>query len=163
MQRAMSRGYTLVELLVVMVVLTIMVSLVSFNVSAFSGHALDGAAAQWAASLEAARWQAVSTRRRIAWQPPSPQAQSSLWLVQDADHQWRPYSQFQVTAAYAAPEVTVSLVTPTPASTDTPRLVLGPEAVGAASCVTLTQGTRTLAISSDGVSPYTVRHDGRCH
>jgi general secretion pathway protein H len=64
-------GFTLVELLVVLVVLAVATSLITVSVSAASGHVLEGAGEQLAASLEEARWQAISTGRRIAFETPA--------------------------------------------------------------------------------------------
>ena len=162
----LATGFTLVELMVVLVVLAVAASLVTMSLSATGGHGLASAAEHLASTLEEARWQAISTGRRIAWEAPktnnpaSNAAEAARWYEQTQDGVWRLRVMPHATSLFAG----VSLSIAQPRSTDDApaRLVLGPEPVGLASCVLLTQEGRTVAVVSTGITPFAVRHDARC-
>ena len=161
----LASGFTLVELMVVLVVLAVTASLVSWSVSAARGHGLESAAEQLAATLEQARWQAIATGRRIAWELPQtsgaagstmPQAR---WYEQTQDGNWH----LRVTPAAAAlADVSVTIVQPRSAGNTPARLVLGPEPAGVAVCILLMQEGSTVAVASDGIAPFAARRDARC-
>ena len=161
----LASGFTLVELMVVLVVLAVTASLVSWSVSAARGHGLESAAEQLAAILEQARWQAISTGRRIAWELPqsSSAAGSTMpqarWYEQTQDGIWH----LRVTPAAAAlAGVSLTIAQPRFAGDTPARVVLGPEPAGAAVCILLMQEGSTVAVASDGIAPFAVRRDARC-
>ena len=161
----LASGFTLVELMVVLVVLAVTASLVSWSVSAARGHGLESAAEQLAATLEQARWQAISTGRRIAWELPqtSSAAGSTMpearWYEQAQDGIWH----LRVTPSAAALAGVAATITQPRSAGDTPaRVVLGPEPAGAAVCILLIQEGSTVAVASDGIAPFAVRRDARC-
>ncbi len=159
-------GFTLVELMVVLVVLAVTASLVSWSVSAARGHGLESAAEQLAATLEQARWQAISVGTRIAWELPqtSSAAGSTMpearWYEQTQDGIWH----LRVTPAAVVPFTGVALTITQPSSTGdaVARVVLGPEPAGVAVCILLMQEGSTVAVASDGIAPFAVRRDARC-
>lgn len=151
--------------MVVLVILAIAASMVMLSVSAASGHALESSAERLASTLEQARWQAISTGRRIAWETPLANATAqktneAQWYDQTQDGVW--HLRVAPAAATSLTGLTVTIAQPLPAHNGPARLVLGPEPVGMAACVMLTQDGYTLAVVSDGVSPFTVRRDARC-
>ena len=161
----LASGFTLVELMVVLVVLAVTASLVSWSVSAARGHGLESAAEQLAATLEQARWQAISTGRRIAWELPqtSGAAGSTMaearWYEQTQDGLWH----LRVTpAAVALAGVAVTLAQPRFAGATPARVVLGPEPAGVAVCILLMQEGSTVAVASDGIASFAVRRDASC-
>lgn len=160
-------GFTLVELLVVLVVLAVTASLVNWSVAAARGHGLESTAEQLAASLEQVRWQAIATGRRMAWELPqtSSAAGSTMaegrWYEQTQDGMW----QLRVTPATVALAGVALTLAQSHATGDSPmpmRLVLGPEPAGVAVCILLMQEGSTVAVASDGMAPFTVRRDARC-
>lgn len=158
-------GFTLVELMVVMVVLAIAASMVMLSVSAAEGHALESSAEHLASSLEEARWQAVSTGRRIAWESPPASATSQYaiegqWYDQAQDGVW--HLRAIPASVKPLPGLRVAIAQPAPILNTPARLVLGPEPVGTVACVLLTLDGNTLAVVSDGVSPFSVRRDAHC-
>ena len=156
------RGFTLIELMVVLVVLGVAASLITLSMAATRGHALESAAENLSVTLEEARWQAVATGRRIAWQAPQSAAQPQ-WYEQAPGSSGAPWQPRATPAATVVLEgITVTLAQPLAAGGTAARLVLGPEPVGAAACILLTQDSQTLAIVSDGVAPFAVRRDARC-
>ena len=162
----LASGFTLVELMVVLVVLAVTASLVSWSVSAARGHGLESAAAQLAATLEQARWQAISTGTRIAWELPqtSSAAGSTMpearWYEQTLDGSWRLRVTPAAVAAFAG--VSVTMAQPQSAGDTPARLVLGPEPAGVAACILLMQEGSTVAVASDGFAPFAVQRDARC-
>ena len=165
-RKGFATGFTLVELMVVLVVLAVAASMVTMSLSATSGHGLASAADQLASTLEEARWQAISTARRIAWEAPptnnpaSNADQEARWYEQTQDGAWRLRVMPHATSTLAG--VSVSIAQPRPANDAPARLVLGPEPVGMAACVLLTQEGSTIAVVSDGVAPFSVRRNARC-
>ena len=165
-RNARQPGFTLLELMVVLVVLAVMATLVTLSVSAASGHTLESTAEHLASTLEQARWQAITTGGRIGWEaprthsPPGNTPQEALWYEQTRDGIWRLRTTPATAALFAG--VSVSIALPRPGNDAPARLVLGPEPVGVAACVLLTQEGSTLAVASDGVAPFSVRRDGRC-
>lgn len=155
--QSIAAGFTLIELMVVLVVLAIAASVVTMSVMPASEHALETAAENLASTLEAARWQAISTRRRIAWEAPATSQAAAQWFDQSNDGTW----QLRVTPAAPLNGV-ITIVQPRPASDAPPRLILGPEPVGAAVCVLLTQANNTMAVVSDGVAPFSVKVNASC-
>ena len=164
--RALATGFTLLELMVVLVVLAIVGSMVTLSISAASGHALESAAERLSSTLEEARWQAIATGRRIAWEAPQtnpPAGKTSAearWYEQTQDGVW----QFRI-APLTTPlfdNIAVSIVQPRSTNDVPARLVLGPEPVGMTACVLLTQDGSTVAVVSDGVAPFSVQRDDHC-
>lgn len=155
-RRAHTDGFTLIELMVVLVVLAVATSLITLSVSAATGHVLEGAAEQLASTLEAARWRAISTGRRIALETPAGQA--PLWYEQLNDGTWRP----RVAPAEFAQATGVTLQIAQANNAMAARAVLGPEPVGAAICVQLAHEGAAMAVISDGISPFAVRREAGC-
>lgn len=158
------QGFTLVELLVVLVVMAIAASMVTWSIAPTSGHALESAAERLAATLEEARWRAIATGRRIAWEAPAQDdsggSATPRWYEQTSHGTW----QLRVTPGAAAPLTGINAAAVLPRATGGApmRLELGPEPVGAALCVLLTAQGSSMAVSSDGVAPFTVRRDAGC-
>ncbi len=148
-------GFTLIELMVVLVILAVTTSLITLSVSAATGHVLESSAEQLAATMEEARWRAIATGRRIALETPA--GQTLLWYEQMADGTWR----MRVPSAGDAFPASVTLQIAQTANTAAPpRAVLGPEPVGAAICVQLTHEGSAMAVVSDGVAPFALRRAG---
>lgn len=165
--KSFAAGFTLVELVVVLVVLAIAASMVTVSVPAAGGHALESAAERLASALESARWQAISTSGRIAWEAPQAGASTAAeahahmrWYYQAADGTWR----LRVTNADQSPlaGATVLMVQPRSAAGAPARLVLGPEPVGVAACIVLSLDGATAAVVSDGIAPFAVRRNVHC-
>ncbi len=160
-----NNGFTLIELMLVLVVLGIAASLITLSFSATRGHALESAAENLSSTLEEARWHALSTGRRIAWEAPAGAAPAQpQWYEQSPAGVWqaRATPLATLTKGAALDGITVTVAQPRPAPDAPARLVLGPEPVGAAACVILALDGQTLTIVSDGVAPFSVHRDARC-
>jgi type II secretion system protein H len=162
---APAAGFTLLELMVAMVVMAIAVSMVTLSLSANSARALDGTAESLSSALEAVRWQAISTGRLIAWEAPqadSPGRAVPAWYEQAPDGHWEPRADFFRTPSLDG--IAVTVVQPRAANSGgvPGRLTLGPEPVGLPACVLLSRERSTVAVVSDGVSPFLVRRGERC-
>lgn len=158
-------GFTLVELMVVLVVLAIAGAMVSFSVSArngFTGHSLESAAEHLSAQLEEARWRAISTGRRIALEVPqsAPATQSLQWREQKADGLWHIREMPGTTERFSS--VAIQIALPRPAAGAPSRLILGPEPVTAPACVLLTHEGNQVTVASDGIAPFAVQRDTGC-
>ncbi len=158
------QGFTLIELLVVLVVLAIAAAMVGWSIAPTSGHALESAAEGLATTLEEARWRAIATGRRIAWEAPAQNdgddGSTPRWYEQTPQGTW----QVRVTPGAGTPlaGINATVVLPRAVGGSPMRLELGPEPVGAAACVLLTAQGSSMAVSTDGVAPFVVRRDASC-
>ena len=163
-QITLASGFTLVELMVVLVVLAVAASMVTLSVSGASGHALEGAAEHLSSTLEDARWQAISTGRQIAWEAPQSTTPGGSAIPEARWYEQTPDRNWHLRAAPAAipplAGLTLRIVRPLATNEAPARLVLGPEPVGVAACILLTQEDNTVAVVSDGVAPFSVQRNG---
>jgi general secretion pathway protein H len=147
--RVSQRGFTMIEILVVVAIIAISASLVSLSMRDGAQNRLDQEAARLAALLEGARAEARVAGLPVRWQP------ATL-----AD------------AATGAPQFQfVGL----PASTDTPSrwlnegvsaevvgaraLILGPEPLIGAQRVVLQLDERRAVVATDGLGPFVLVED----
>jgi general secretion pathway protein H len=168
-QRALpAAGFTLLELMVVMVVMAIVVSMVALSPSWSSARALDGAAERLSAMLEEARWQAISTGRRIAWEaPPANMPAGSApavasWYEQTGNGNWALRPGLFITPPLDGIAVTVDQSRVANSAGLPGRLILGPEPVGMPACILLSREGSMVAVVSDGVAPFFVQREDGC-
>ena len=160
-------GFTLIELVVVIAVLAIAAAVATFSIAAGRGHVLEAIAERLASNLESARWHAISTGRRVAWEAPWVEvsaaggpAREARWYDQMINGSW----QRRVPESDEMPQagLSIRIAQPLGAQGAAARLVLGPEPVGVPACVLLTLEGAMIAVVSDGVTPFAVKRDGRC-
>lgn len=137
-----ARGFTLLELMVVVAMIAITTAVVSFAVPDPAATRLEREAARMVALLESARTQARAGAMTVLW---IPQGQEG-----DADYQFLGLPPaLMPSLKWLEPEVRAEVV-------GARSIVLGPEPVIGAQSVILTLGERHLLISTDGLGPFDV-------
>ncbi len=141
-RRGVSRGFTLLELMVVVAMIAITVSIVSFAVPDPSSTRLEREAARLVAILESARMQARSGALTVLWVP---QAKGD-----EADYQFIGLpSVLMPPLHWLTPEVRAEVV-------GARSIVLGPEPVIGAQSLVLRLEDRQLVIGTDGLGAFQV-------
>ena len=138
----LARGFTLLELMVVVAMIAITVSVVSFAVPDPSSTRLEREAARLVAILESARMQARSGALTVLWVPQS--------RGDDADYQFigLPVA-LMPPLRWLTPEVRAEVV-------GGRSIVLGPEPVIGAQSLVLRLEDRQMIIGTDGLSAFRV-------
>lgn len=140
--RSVSRGFTLLELMVVVAMIAITVSIVSFAVPDPSSTRLEREAARLVAILESARMQARSGALTVLWVPQS--------KGDEADYQFIGLpSVLMPPLRWLTPEVRAEVV-------GGRSIVLGPEPVIGAQSLVLRLEDRQLVIGTDGLGAFQV-------
>lgn len=140
--RLNARGFTLLELMVVIAMIAITTAVVSLAIPDPSATRLEREAARLIAQLEAARTQARAGAMTVLWvpQPNGPQA----------DYQFLGLpAGLQPNLKWMEPEVTANVV-------GARSIVLGPEPVIGPQRVRLILGDRQIEIATDGLAPFDV-------
>ncbi len=142
MRRVAVRGFTMIELLIVIAIVAISVGVVALALRDSQAAKLDEEAVRLAALFEMARAESRASGAPVRWAP--------VTLAVDAGVQFRfvglPASQ---------PLPTRWLDTQTRAEVvGAPAVVLGPEAILPAQRVVLRLGDKRVDISTDGLSPF---------
>lgn len=141
-RRSASRGFTLLELMVVVAMIAITVSVVSFAVPDPSSTRLEREAARLVAILESARMQARSGALTVLWVPQS--------KGDEADYQFIGLPQVLMPPLrWQTPEVRAEVV-------GGRSIVLGPEPVIGAQSLVLRLEDRQLVIGTDGLGSFQV-------
>jgi len=141
-RRWVSRGFPLLELRVVVAMLAITVSIVSFAVPDPSSTRLEREAARLVAILESARMQARSGALTVLWVPQS--------KGDEADYQFIGLPQVLMPPLrWLTPEVRAEVV-------GGRSIVLGPEPVIGAQSLVLRLEDRQLVIGTDGLGAFQV-------
>ena len=145
--RRRARGFTLIELMIVMVVIAIATAVASLALRDPAASKLDHEAARLASLLESARAEARASGVAARWEPLSDQADGS---------------GFRFVGLPASLELpTHWLDTGTSAQVIGARaIVLGPEPLIGAQRIVLRLDDRRLTLATDGIGPFVV-DDGR--
>ena len=148
------RGFTLLELLVVMVIAGVMLGTVAFNAMPDGQQALQNDAQRVALLLQLARDEAIVRNRQIAFEAETERyrfllREGNTWqvLAQDDLFREREFKRFPVTLAISppAPEQTAPL-----------RIVFGREPVDKPFILTFAIGDAQAAIHADGIGHFVV-------
>lgn len=150
-----SRGFTLLELLVVLVIVGIMLGVVSFNAMPDARQALQGEAQRVALLLQLARDEAIVRNRPIAFEA---DGERFRFLERDGNT-WRTLEQDDMLREREFKRGPLALsVTPSVAvAAEGPlRLVFGREPVDKPFVLTFSMGDASASIRADGVGHFTV-------
>jgi general secretion pathway protein H len=154
-----ARGFTLIEVLVVVVIIAILVSLVAVQLSPDARQGLREEAVRLAALLAHARDEAITTGAPLAWQRTE---EGYRFLQRGPDRTWQPMDQDASLRARVLP-IGVSLAaieTPATANGGNPTIVLSPTGIVDPFRITLALGEHRVRVASDGTSAPLVEEPG---
>jgi general secretion pathway protein H len=141
MARRGSRGFTLIELMVVLAVIAIATAVASLALRDPSESKLEQEAARLASLLESARAEARASGVAAYWEPLAEQADDFRFVGLPAGqplptHWIEPRTSAQVIGAHA--------------------VILGPEPLIGAQRIVLGLGDHRLTLATDGIGPFVV-------
>lgn len=150
--RVAACGFTLLELLVVMVIVGITLGMVAFNAMPDSRQALQNDAQRIALLLQLARDEAIVRNRPIAFEADTARyrfllREGNAWLALAQDDLLRE-REFNLTP------VTLSISTPLPEPAPVLRIVFGREPVDKPFVLTLAAGDAQASIRADGIGHF---------
>lgn len=146
-------GFTLLELLVVLVIAGIMLGVVSFNAMPSERQRLQNEAQRIALLLQTAREEAIVRNRPVAFEADA--YRYSFW-IRNAN-EWAPITQDDVLREreFQRAPLTVMLDPPV-ASDQSIRIVFGREPVDRPFVLTLAEGDVSVAVHADGIGHFVV-------
>lgn len=149
-----ARGFTLLELLVVLVIAGILLGLVSINAVPSERQALQNEAQRIALLLQLARDEAIVRNRPIAFEA---EPSRYRFLVRE-EKSWEPIGKDDLLREREFQRQPVALAIDLPAAQQsTPmRIVFGREPVDKPFVLTLSSGASSVAIRADGIGHYVV-------
>jgi general secretion pathway protein H len=149
--RSPARGFTLLELLVVMVIAGIMLGFVSFNAMPSAQQALQGEAQRIALLLQLARDEAIVRNRPIAFEV-EPDRYRFLLREENA---WQALAQDDLLREreFKRSPIVLSIDPPSPAPL---RVIFGREPVDKPFVLTMSIGDAQVAIRADGIGHFVV-------
>lgn len=152
-KRLATSGFTLLELLVVIVIAGIMLGMVSFNAMPGDRQILQNEAQRVALLLQLARDEAIVRNRQVAFEADS---EHYRFLVRD-DNGWQPITNDDLLREREFKHAIALSINP-PLSEGGPefRIVFGREPVDKPFVLTLSAGEASIAIRADGVGHYVV-------
>ncbi|WP_019142121.1 GspH/FimT family pseudopilin [Noviherbaspirillum massiliense] len=149
-----ARGFTLLELLVVLVIAGIMLGVVSFNAMPDARQALQNEAQRIALLLQLARDEAIVRNRPIAFEA---DGTTYRFLVRNGDT-WQTLGGDDLLheREFKQAPVALSIEPPVAVQNDPMRLVFGREPVDKPFVLTLSSGDVQVAIRADGIGHFVV-------
>ena len=151
--RSRARGFTLLELLVVLVIAGIMLGVVSFNAMPSRRQALQNEAQRIALLLQAAREEAIVRNRPIAFEVD--QYRYRFWIRND--NEWAPVTQDDILRERDFKQAPLAIsVNPPPPGNGPLRVVFGREPVDKPFVLTLASGDSSVAVRADGIGHFVV-------
>lgn len=150
--RMLARGFTLLELLVVMVIVGITLGMVSFNTMPNGQQVLQNDAQRIALLLQLARDEAIVRNRPIAFEA---EAERYRFLLRDGNT-WQVLAQDDLLREreFKRPPVTFSISPPSLEQAASLRIVFGREPVDKPFVLTLATGDAHAAIRADGIGHF---------
>jgi general secretion pathway protein H len=152
--RSAARGFTLLELLVVLVIAGILLGLVAFNAMPGERQALQREAQRIALLLQLARDEAIVRNRPIAFEADDSRYR---FLIRD-DNKWQLVSQDDLLREREFARTPLSLtLTPAVAGATGPlRITFGREPVDKPFVLTLSSGDVSASVRADGIGNFVV-------
>jgi general secretion pathway protein H len=149
-----ARGFTLLELLVVMVIAGIMLGLVSFNAMPSQHQILQNDAQRIALLLQLARDEAIVRNRPIAFEA---DADGYRFLMRE-ENVWEPIPKDDLLREreFKRTPVALSISPPSVGESAPLRIVFGREPVDKPFVLTLSLGDSNVAIRADGIGHFVV-------
>ena len=152
--RGFNLGFTLLELLVVLVIVGLTLGMVSFNAMPSEQQVLQNEAQRIALLLQLARDEAIVRNRPIAFEAGSESYRflirdNNAWQVLQQDEQLRERS-------FKRPPLMVAIDPPLPPVGGALRIVLGREPVDKPFVLTLASGDARVTIRADGIGHFAV-------
>lgn len=150
--RIVARGFTLLELLVVMVIVGITLGMVSFNAMPDRQQVLQNDAQRIALLLQLARDEAIVRNRPIAFEAG---AERYRFLLREGNT-WQALAQDDLLREreFKRPPVIFSISPPSPEQTTPLRIIFGREPVDKPFVLTLSTGDARVAIRADGIGHF---------
>jgi general secretion pathway protein H len=154
-----ARGFTLVEVLVVVLIVAVLVSLVAVRLASGARQTLQEEAQRLAALLAHARDEAIVTGAPLAWQGADA---GYRFLQRGPDRTWQPVAGDASLRARSLPPGVrlVAIETPATAGRGAPTIVLAPTGVAEPFRITLASGEQRARVASDGVAAPSVEAAG---
>ncbi|WP_420799549.1 type II secretion system minor pseudopilin GspH [Noviherbaspirillum sedimenti] len=155
MMRTPQRGFTLLELLVVLVVVGIMLGFVTLNAMPSQRQALQNEAQRIALLLQLARDEAIVRNRPIAFEVD--QYRYRFWM-RNEDNAWQPIEKDDMLREreFIRTPVNLAIDPPMMDQNNVLRIVFGREPVDKPFVLSLSLGEATVAIRADGIGNFTV-------
>lgn len=148
------RGFTLLELLVVLVIAGILLGLVAFNAMPGERKALEGEAQRIALLFQLARDEAIVRNRPIAFEA---EPDRYRFLIRD-NNKWQTLAQDELLREreFKRAPVALSISPKLDEQTDALRIVFGREPVDKPFVLTMSSGNASVAIRADGIGHFEV-------
>jgi len=149
------RGFTLLELLVVVIIIGVLVGAVAVNLAPDARQRLREEALRLAAVLEQARDEAIATGSAVAWQST---AVGYRFVQRAPDQSWQPLNgDSSLRERALAPGISLAAVElPARSAGAEPIILLSPSGVDDPFRITLAAGELRMRVSSDGLEPPVV-------
>ncbi len=149
----LAHGFTLLELLVVMVIVGITLGMVSFNAMPSERQALQNDAQRIALLLQLARDEAIVRNRPIAFEAEAERyrfllREENIWQVIQNDDLLREREFKRIPVTFS--------INPPPEQVTPLRIIFGREPVGPPFVLTLAVGNAQVAIRADGIGHFAV-------
>ncbi len=153
-RRVSQRGFTLLELLVVLVIAGMILGLVSFNAAPSERQAMQNEAQRIALLLQLARDEAIVRNRPIAFEVGP---EGYRFLVRDED-EWRPIEGDDLLRArrFSRAPVAFSIDPPVAQQDGRLRIVFGREPVDKPFLLALAVSDLSVSVRADGIGHFVV-------
>ncbi|TCS37794.1 type II secretion system protein H (GspH) [Paucimonas lemoignei] len=157
MKHIRQRGFTLLELLVVLVIVGIMLGFVTLNALPSGRQALQNEAQRIALLLQLARDEAIVRNRPVAFEVD--QYRYRFWIL-DENNVWQAMDRDDMLREREFQRAPVSLAIDPPMmgqnNDNTLRIVFGREPVDKPFILSMSVGDATVSIRADGIGNFTV-------
>lgn len=149
-----ARGFTLLELLVVLVIAGVLLGMVGLNAMQGERQVLQGEAQRVALLLQLARDEAIVRNRPIAFEA---EPDRYRFLIRDGN-KWQSLTQDDLLREreFRRSPIALNITPPSAAESDHLRIVFGREPVDKPFVLTFSLGDASVAIRADGIGHFVV-------